>query len=132
MKSPQGESALVGPMLKQAQGEIFRNYFGLLTSDSNPNRTVDYAGPGVLDIKDKNGAAVRLTVDEGTGLPLKTSYSGAQGTIEESWSDLRDVDGMKVPFKMTVVQGGKKFAEVTVQDLKVNTGLTEAQLSKRQ
>ncbi len=39
---------------------------------------------------------------------------------------------MKVPFKMTVVQGGKKFAEVTVQDLKVNTGLTEAQLSKRQ
>ena len=76
--------------------------------------------------------SVRLTVDESTGLPLKTSYSGAQGAIEETWTDLREVDGMKVPFKITVTQGGKKFADVTVQDLKLNTGTTEEQLSKRQ
>jgi zinc protease len=132
VKGPQGDGALVGPMLKQAQGEIFRSYFGLMSSDRNPNRTVNYAGPGELDISDKTGAAVRLTVDESTGLPLKSSYNGAQGKIEETWSDLRVVDGMKVPFKITVWQAGKKFADVTVQDLKVNTGATEAQLSKRQ
>jgi hypothetical protein len=38
---------------------------------------------------------------------------------------------MKVPFKITVTQSGKKFADVTVQDLKLNTGATEEQLSKR-
>ncbi len=39
---------------------------------------------------------------------------------------------MKVPFKITVMQGGKKFADVTVQELKLNTGATAEQLSKRQ
>jgi hypothetical protein len=132
IKGPQGEGPLAGPMLKQAQGEIFRSYFGLLSSDRDPNRTVNFAGPGAVDISDKNGNTVRLTVDENTGLPLKTSYPGSQGAIEENWSDLREVNGIKVPFKITVLQGGKKFAEVTVQELKVNTGATEEQLSKRQ
>ena len=131
VKSPQGESPLMGPMLKQAQGEIFRSYFSLLSSDRDPNRTVSYVGPGLLDIADKSGVSIRLSVDESTGLPLKSSYTGPQGAIEETWSDLRAVDGMKAPFKITVSQGGKKFSEVTVQDLKVNTGITEAELSKR-
>jgi zinc protease len=132
VRGPQGEGALAGPMLKQAQGEIFRSYFGLMSSDRNPDRTVNYAGPGALDISDKSGNSVRLMVDEATGMPLKTSYPGSQGTIEESWSDLREVDGIKVPFKIKVTQNGKNFAEVTVQELKVNTGVTEEQLSKRQ
>jgi hypothetical protein len=45
VKAPQGEGPLAGPMLKQAQGEIFRSYFGLMSSDRNPDRTVNYAGP---------------------------------------------------------------------------------------
>jgi hypothetical protein len=132
VKSPQGEAALVGPMLKQAQGEIFRSYFHLLASDRDPNRTVNYAGSGAIEISDKSGASLRLTVDESTGLPLKTSYAGPQGAMEEEWSDLREVDGMKAPFKITLRQGPRKFADVIVQEIKVNTGATEAELSKRQ
>jgi hypothetical protein len=132
VKSPQGDAALVGPMLKQAQGEIFRSYFHLLTSDRDAARTVNYAGVGLLDIIDNSGNAVRLVVDENTGLPVKTSYAGPQGTIEEVWTDLRTVDGMKVPFKITILQSGRKFADVTIQDYKVNTGATQAELSKRQ
>jgi len=131
IKGPQGDAALVGPMLKQAQGEIFSSYFHLLTSDRDPNRTVNYAGPGAVDISDKDGNSLRLTVDEATGLPLKTSYTGPQGTMDEEWSDLREVNGMKVPFKITLRQGAKKLADITVQDIKVNTGATESQLSKR-
>jgi zinc protease len=132
VKGPQGDGALVGPMLKQAQGEIFRSYFHLLTSDLDSSRTVNYAGVGLLDIFDQNGNAVRLLVDESTGLPLKTSYAGPQGTIDENWSDLREVDGMKAPFKITITQAGRKFADVTIQEIKVNTGLTEAEMSKRE
>ena len=131
VKGPQGDAALVGPMLKQAQGEIFRSYFHLLTSDRDPSRTVNYAGPGAIDISDKSGNSLRLIVDEGTGLPMKASYVGVQGQMEEEWSDLRDVDGLKAPFKITMRQGARKLADITVQDIKVNTGATEEQLNKR-
>jgi zinc protease len=131
IKSVQGDRALVGPMLKQAQGEIFRSYFHLLASDRDPDRTVNYAGPGAVDIADKSGNSLRLNVDESTGLPLGTSYNGPQGPMEEDWSDLRDVGGLKAPFKITMRQGDRKLADITVQDIKVNTGATEEQLSKR-
>jgi len=131
VSSPQGTGALVGPMLNQAQGEIFRSYFSLMTSDHDPNRTVNYAGPGLMDISDKGGNAVHLTVDENTGLPLKSTYAGPQGAIEETWSDLRDVGDVKFPFKISITQGGRKFSDVIIQDVKVNTGLTAAELSKQ-
>jgi zinc protease len=131
IKSLQGDRALVGPMLKQAQGEIFRSYFHLLMSDRDPDRTVNYAGPGTVEISDKSGNSLRLSVDESTGLPLGTSYTGPQGPMVEEWSDLRDVSGMKAPFKITLRQGDRKVADVTIMEIKVNTGATEEQLSKR-
>jgi len=88
-------------MLKQAQEKIFRSYFHLVTSDRDPDRTVNYADKAFLQISDKSGNSLRLIVDESTALPLGMSYNGPQGPMEEDWSDLRDVDGMKVPFKIT-------------------------------
>lgn len=129
--SPQGDGALTGQMLSQAKGEIFRNYYHLFLSDADPNRTVNYAGGGVLEISDKNGAAAKVTIDESTGLPLAMSYQGPQGLIEENFSDFREAAGIKVPYKITIKQGQRKFADVAIQDLKLNTGATEAQLSKR-
>jgi zinc protease len=132
IKTPQGDGALIGPMLKQAQGEIFRNYFHLLLSDRDPGRTVNAVDDSTVEISDKKGNSTQLKIDEKTGLPLGESYAGAQGKVEEAWSDLRDVNGIKTPFKIAVQQNGKKFADVTVQEIKVNTGATQEQLSKRQ
>jgi hypothetical protein len=119
-------------MLRQAQGEIFRSYFQLLLSDRDANRTVNAAGADSIEISDKSGNAARLTIDPNSGLPVKLSYAGPQGNIEETWADLRDVSGIKAPFKISVQQNGRKFADVTVEDIKTNTGATEEQLSKRQ
>jgi len=132
VRGPQGEGALVGPMLKQAQGEIFRNYVRLLTSDRDENRTVNLTGAGMLNISDKSGNSVRIVIDENTGLLSKLSYAGPQGTIEETYSDFRDVAGIKVPHKILITQGGRKFAEAAILDYKVNTGITTAEMSKRQ
>ena len=67
-------------------------------------------------------------MDEKTGLPAKLAYqqSPAEGgtAVEEIFSDWRDVDGLHLPFQWTVMQGGKKFAGVTVQEYKINSGLT--------
>lgn len=131
----QGVSNLPPPVLKQIHGETFRQLASLALSDRDPNRTVNLASPGVLDISSKDGENVRVTVDEKTGLPEKIAYqqSPAEGgtAVEEIFADWRDVDGLHLPFQWTVMQGGKKFAALTVQEYKVNSGLTAETLGKR-
>jgi hypothetical protein len=36
-----------------------------------------------------------------------------------------------LPFQWSIMQGGKKFAGVTIQDYKINSGLTAEALGKR-
>jgi hypothetical protein len=131
----QGVQNLTPPVLKQIRGEAFRQLPALVMSDRDANRTVNYAGDGVIEISTKDGESVRLSVDEKTGIPAKVAYqqSPAEGgsAVEEVFSDWRDVDGIRLPFQWTVMQGGKKFAGVTVQDYKINSGLTPEALSKK-
>ncbi len=90
---------------------------------------------GVLEISSKDGESVRITVDEKTGLPAKLAYkqSPAEGgtAVEEIFSDWRDVDLLHLPFQWQVMQSGKKFAGVAVQDYKINSGLTAETLGQR-
>lgn len=131
----QGVQNLPPPVLKQIHGEAFRMLVGLAVSDRDPDRTVNLTGPGTLEISSKDGESVRLTVDEKTGLPEKLAYqqSSAEGgaAVEEIFSDWRDVDGLHLPFKWDVMQGGKKSAGVTVQDYKINSGLTAEALGTK-
>jgi hypothetical protein len=130
-----GVQTLSPPVLKQIQGEAFRQLASLVLSDRDPDRTVNLAGGGVIDISTKDGESVRITVDEKTGLPAKLGYQQSQaegGTaVEKNFSDWRDVDGIRLPFQWSVMQGDKKFAGATVQDYKINSGLTAETLGKR-
>jgi zinc protease len=131
----QGVRNLTPPVLKQVRGEAFRQLASLALSDRDPDRTVSEVADGVLEISSKEGESVRITLDEKTGLPAKLNYqqSPAEGgsAVEEIFSDWRDVDGLHLPFQWSVMQGGKKFAGVTVQDYKINSGLTAESLGKR-
>jgi hypothetical protein len=131
----QGVQNLSPPVLKQIHGEAFRQIATLALSDRDADRTVNQAADGVLEISSKDGESVHITVDEKTGLPAKLAYqqSPAEGgtAVEEIFSDWRDVDGLRLPFQWTVMQGGKKFASVTVQDYKVNSGLTAETIGQR-
>ncbi len=131
----QGVQNLPPPVLKQARGEMFRQLLPLSLSDRDPERTVNYAGDGVLEISSKDGESVRLQVDEKTGMPVKLSYqeAGAQGpaAVDQIYSDWREVSGLRFPFAWTVMQGGQKFAEVKIQDYKINSGLTQETLSRK-
>ncbi len=131
----QGVRDLPPAVLGQVRGEVFREILGLSLSDRDSNRTVNYSGDGMLDISSKSGERVELQVDEKTSMPLKLSYqeasSGGSGSVEQLYSDWRDVGGVRLPFQWTVLQGGKKYAEVKIQDYKLNSGLTEETLSKK-
>jgi hypothetical protein len=131
----QGVQNLPPAVLKQIHGEAFRQIASLALSDRDPNRTVNQPSDGVLEISSKDGDSVSITVDEKTGLPAKLAYqqTPAEGgtAVEETFSDWRDVDGIRLPFQWSIMQGGKKFAGVTIQDYKINSGLTAETLGKR-
>ncbi len=133
--SPQGSGPLPGPMIKQVQGEMFRVYPRLMLSNRLPGRTVNHTGPGTVQISG-DGETTTLTIDESTGMPVKETYQqvamgGAPANVEEVYSDFREVNGVKVPFKITINQNGTKFADVTVLEYKINAGVTAEEIGKR-
>ena len=127
---------LGGPQAKQASGNLFRSYFGLLLSDRVEGRTVNAIDTDAIEISDKNGNVARMIFDPATHLPKSLSYdavsvNGAPPVVQETYSDFRDVSGVKVPFKIAMTQNGQRYADVTVSEFKINTGLTAAELQKR-
>ena len=134
--TPQGAGALTGPQLKQVQGDLFRFYFRLLLSDRIAGRKVNYVGGNTLEISGLGGESVRLVVNPQTGLPDRVIYetvhvAGPPVTVEDRYERFEEISGVKVPRSITIVQGGRKFAEVTVQDYKINTDLKAEDLRKR-
>ncbi len=57
---------------------------------------------------------------------------GSQVSVEEVFSDFREVAGIKIPFRGTILQGGQKFADVTVVEFQVNQGLKLEELQRLQ
>jgi spore coat protein CotH len=76
------------------------------------------------------GESVRVEFDEATGLPLRQIYK-SPSDVKETYTDWRDVDGVKLPFKAEIERDGRKMADVSVSEMKLNTGLTADELSKR-
>ncbi len=134
--APQGSGPLAGPQLRQVQGDLFRLYFRLLISDRIEGRMVNALNDNTIQIADTTGQTARLEFDAETWLPQRVLYEIARAggppiPAEEVWSDFQEVAGVKVPRKITVMQGGRKYAELTVTDLKVNFGIHLEEIQKR-
>jgi zinc protease len=136
ISAPQGWGALVGAQRKQVEGDLFRAYIRLLLSDRIEGRTVNSVDQDLLEITDTAGQVARMEMDSATGLPRSISYDvvqakGAPVASMDTLSDFREVGGIKLPFKRVVNQAGRKFADVTVTEFKINTGLKVTDLSRR-
>ncbi|MBI4877782.1 MAG: insulinase family protein, partial [Acidobacteria bacterium] len=122
MVTPQGSGPMPEAVVKQVRGEMLRNLFKALLSD-----TANAAGETQIEISDQAGNRVRFELDA-AGLPVKRLYSGMSpaGPVEivETLSDWREVDGVRLPHKVAITQGGKPAADVTIQQWKLNGGLT--------
>jgi zinc protease len=132
LSTPQGVQPMPAEILKQAQGELFRNYASMLLSDRVASRQVNATGDNAVEISGA-GQSVKVEFDASTGLPTKIEYqeAGAGGAVVESFSDYRDADGIKLPFKIVIQQNGNKVAEGNVSGYRINTGLTVEEISKR-
>jgi hypothetical protein len=133
---PQGVIPMTPQVLKQAQGEIFREWISLVLSDRDASRTVSAAGPKSVTISSADGDSARMEFDEATGLPFRVFYKesamgGAPAEIRETFSDWREVDGVKLPFKVLMEQNEQKVGEVAISEIKLNSGLKPEDLSKK-
>jgi hypothetical protein len=134
--TPRGSLIMSPPMLKMSHDELFRNLFVVMAADRDSSVNVKAVGPSTVEISKADGFTVKLEFDASTGLPLRKVYvasdpHGPPTEIEEIYADWREVQGLKVPFKMTIREDGKKLAEETVQEFKFNTGLKAEELSQK-
>lgn len=75
-------------------------------------------------------------VDQTTNMPLKEEYqlkqpNGPAANLSLILGDFKPVAGVLFPFKQNLSQNGKKAAEISIMDVKVNTGLKVAVLSRQ-
>ncbi|MFN7938236.1 MAG: pitrilysin family protein [Bryobacteraceae bacterium] len=133
MVGPQGQAPLPAPAVKQANEELFRLYPTLWMSDRDPNRTVNAVSNDAVEITDKNGNYVRVTLDA-SGLPAKVNYKAADNSgneVEAIYSDFKETGGLKLPHAIKVSQGGKPAADITVTEYKLNSGLKPEELGQK-
>jgi hypothetical protein len=51
--------------------------------------------------------------------------------VDEVFDGFEEVNGVKVPKQMTLMQNGNKYADVVVNSVQLNTGLKTEDLSKK-
>jgi hypothetical protein len=74
--------------------------------------------------------SVRLYIDS-TGQVVKLSYHGTTGDIEEAFSDYREVGGVKMPFKFSLMRNGQKSLDGQITQVKANTHPSPETLAQR-
>ena len=136
ISTPQGWGALTGVQRSQVTGDLFRVYFRLLLSDRVEGRTVNAIEENTVQVTDSTGQLSTVEFDAKTHLPVRVSYDtqqagGAPIYSEDVYDDFRDVGGILIPFKLTINQGGRRFADMVVKDYKINTGLSPQEMGRR-
>jgi hypothetical protein len=129
-------SALSPGLLAQVRSEVFRALPLLALSDRDSKRTVSHLGSNIVVVTGEHGNAVRLYLDEQTALPIRLYYqsktqSGVPTNMEESWTEWKEMDGIKFPGVVVVRQDGRKIGEMRLTGAKVNSGLKLDDLERK-
>jgi len=129
--TPRGPMPMAPPVIAQIRGVMFRNLPHAILADRDSSNKVNAISGDTVEISSADGRMVRLQFDPSSGLPVKESYQEGPSSVEESFSDWRDVNGIKLPFKKSIAQGGKHFADVLIQEYQLNSGIKPEELSQK-
>ena len=128
--TPQGQQPMPPQVVQQIRGVLFRNLAHALLADRDSSLKVNAVADDTVEISG-DGHVLKLQFDVSTGLPVKESYQEGPAAVEEALSEWRDAAGVKLPYKKTIVQGGKHFADITIQEYQVNSGIKPEELSQK-
>ena len=127
---------LAGGELKFAQDYLSGLNLNLWLADRDPSRVITSSGPNVIvvSIKGDSSQGTEITLDPVTFLPLKetdislsdSNHPVPSETRLEQW---RTIDGVKFPQRITKFQSGRKLAEITVEQIKLNGGIKAGDLA---
>lgn len=144
MKSAQGVRDMPGSQLEDIVKEIAGNMFSVLQNFEKPDYSVQFFKEEKAEGKTLNVVIVKHTptnttmrffIDAQTNLITKKVARGRtrQGPadIEEQFSDYRDVNGVKIPFKTTGLADSKKQTEIIISSVTINGGVNP-ELFKKQ
>jgi zinc protease len=125
---------LSGALSEQVHAELFKFYPRLLLGDAVPGRTMFAVDGDAVEFREGTRSE-RLVFDE-AGLPSEIlfeikSNNGQPIAVEEVLEDFRAVGGVRMPFRVRVLYNGQHAAMVTVQELKVNSGLSIEDMTRR-
>ena len=79
--------------------------FGALTGAAGAPELVS---DGVIRFHPQGGMPITYTIDNATGLPSRAEVPSFDGVLAITFSDYRDVDGVKIPFTETEESGPSK------------------------
>jgi hypothetical protein len=81
----------------------------------------------VIEVSAQGVRPVTLILDPATSLISRMRYASSDGAaasmMEESYTDYRDVKGLKVPFRTTISSGGFPYVQRVVQEIQFNVPL---------
>jgi|Deesub1362B_J571_1020462.scaffolds.fasta_scaffold02073_3 predicted Zn-dependent peptidase len=138
MKSPQGIQNLPESQLKDMKKSLERDTIYLLQNIRKEGIEIQTLEPEeikgkkveVILITDAKGNSIKLAIDSETSLIVRKSYQGktmmGPAKLEEFYSDYREVSGIKIPFHIIINSNDKKFAEVNILEVKINSQIPES------
>lgn len=120
--------------MRQEQSDLFRIMFPLMLSDRMASRNLNAVDGETVEISDGTDS-VKLVFDKDTGLPKNALYDAATANgmlpVIETYSDYRDLGGLKIPYSIAITLSGQKFQDLTIKSMQINVGLKIADLEKR-
>lgn len=57
--------------------------------------------------------------------------TGGPADIEQIYFDYREVSGIQFPFRIEITQNGFPLAKLSINEVKINTGLDAGELGKK-
>jgi hypothetical protein len=127
---------LVGGELKFAQNYLRGLNLNFWLADRDPTREITSSGPNVIVISTKGDAFQRteFTLDPDTLLPVKEtdiSLSDPNHPVssESRLEQWQAIDGVKFPQHITKFHGGARVAEITTEQIKLNSGIKGGDLA---
>ena len=131
MKSPMGAQDLPGSQKEEGLNELKRHPIFVAQHADDPKFVFSAGGSEkvgeveaqILDVS-ADGVQVRWYVDSQTGRILRSSASstvmGAPTEQVIDYSEWKDVDGISLPFKLRISQGGKDAGSQDLKEVQIN------------
>jgi hypothetical protein len=131
VSTPKGVQDLPSAAQQQIRSQLNKKLAVLMSVLAKQQDSAVDTGQGQIQVKGTDSQLITLKISESTGAIDSLSYAEEDGAVTENFSDWRDVNGVKFPFKTELVKSGKPSQSAVVTDLKINTNLKPAELSKR-